>query len=145
MERNIGEKISYLQGLAEGLKVDESTNEGRIIKGILEVLTDITEYISDMDDELEATLDCVDEISEDLADVEDEIYGGDDDCGCDCGCDCCDDDDDYEEFDDDIYEIECPECGELVYADVDTIENEDIYCPSCKKMIEVEIPEEDEE
>ena len=56
-----------------------------------------------------------------------------------------DDDDDYEEFDDDIYEIECPECGELVYADVDTIENEDIYCPSCKKMIEVEIPEEDEE
>ncbi len=147
MEKNIGEKISYLQGLAEGLKVDEGTNEGRIIKGILDVLADMTEYINDMEDELEATLDCVDEISEDLADVEDEIYGCDDDCGGDCGCcDCdCDDDDEYEEYDDDIYEIECPSCGELVYADVDTIENEDIYCPKCKKMIEVEIPEEDEE
>lgn len=143
MERNIGEKISYLQGLSEGLKVDEGTNEGRIIKGILDVLADITEYISDMEDELEATLDCVDEISEDLADVEDEVYGGDDDCGC-GSCDCCDDDD-YEEYEDDIYEIECPECGELVYADVDTIENEDIYCPNCKKMIEVEVPEDDED
>ena len=29
---NIGEKIAYLKGLAEGLKVDESTNEGKIIK-----------------------------------------------------------------------------------------------------------------
>ena len=143
MERNIGEKISYLQGLSEGLKVDEGTNEGRIIKGILDVLADITENIRDMEDELEATLDCVDEISEDLADVEDEVYGGDDDCGC-GSCDCCDDDD-YEEYDDDIYEIECPECGELVYADVDTIENEDIYCPNCKKMIEVEVPEDDED
>ena len=87
---NIAEKISYLKGLAEGLKVDESTNEGRIIKGILDVLADMNEYICDMDDELEAALECVDEISEDLADVEDEVYG---ECGCgccggDCGGDC---------------------------------------------------------
>ncbi len=135
---DISEKIAYLKGLAEGLKVDESTNEGRIIKGILDVLADMNEYICDMDDELEAALECVDEISEDLSDVEDEVYG---ECDCDCGCDC----DDYEECDDDIYEIECPECGELVYADGETIENEDIYCPKCKKIIEVEIPDEDEE
>lgn len=138
---NIAEKISYLKGLAEGLKVDESTNEGRIIKGILDVLADMNEYICDMDDELEAALECVDEISEDLADVEDEVYG-ECGCGCDCDCDC---DDDYEECEDDIYEIECPECGELVYADGETIETQDIYCPKCKKVIEVEVPDEDED
>ncbi len=139
---DISEKIAYLKGLAEGLKVDESTNEGRIIKGILDILNDMNEYICDMDDELEAALECVDEISEDLADVEDEVYGEyDDECEC-CGCDDCDD---YEECEEDIYEIECPECGELVYADGETIETEDIYCPKCKKMIEVEIPDEDEE
>ncbi len=142
---DISEKIAYLKGLSEGLKVDESTNEGRIIKGILEVLNDMNEYICDMDDELEAALECVDEISEDLSDVEDELYGDydDDECGC-CSCDDCDDCDDYEECEEDIYEIECPECGELVYADGETIENEDIYCPKCKKMIEVEIPEDEE-
>lgn len=145
MEKNIGEKISYLQGLAEGLKVDEGTNEGRIIKGILDVLCDITEYISDMDDELDATLDCIDEISEDLADLEDEVYGCGEDCDGDCDCCDCDCDDDYEEYEDDIYEIECPSCGELVYADEDTIENEDIYCPNCQKMIEVEVPDMDED
>ena len=142
----ISEKIAYLKGLAEGLKVDESTNEGRIIAGILDVLNDMNEYICDMDDELEAALECVDEISEDLADVEDEVYGEyDEGCGCGCDCDDCDDYEDYEECEEDIYEIECPECGELVYADGETIETEDIYCPKCKKMIEVEIPDEDED
>ena len=30
----IGEKVSYIKGLAEGLKVDESTNEGKVITAI---------------------------------------------------------------------------------------------------------------
>lgn len=34
----IGEKVSYIKGLAEGLKVDESTNEGKVITAILDVL-----------------------------------------------------------------------------------------------------------
>ena len=33
----IGEKVSYIKGLAEGLKVDESTNEGKVITAILDV------------------------------------------------------------------------------------------------------------
>ena len=139
---NIAEKISYLQGLAEGLKVNEDTNEGRIIKGILDVLKDLNEYIGELDDDLYDVETVVDEISEDLADVEDEIYGEDD----------YDDDfsydyDDEEDDEDDIYEIECPECGQLVYADGETLDEEDIYCPNCHNKVEIEVPdiEEDEE
>ncbi len=38
----IGEKVSYIKGLAEGLKVDDSTNEGKILGAILDVLGDIS-------------------------------------------------------------------------------------------------------
>ena len=128
---NIAEKISYLQGLAEGLKVNEDTNEGRIIKGILDVLKDLNEYIGELDDDLFEVETVVDEISEDLCDVEDEIYGEEDF------------DDDYDDFDDedDIYEIECPEYGQLVYADGETLDEEDIYCPNCHNKVEIEVPD----
>ena len=33
----IGEKVSYIKGLAQGLKVDDSTNEGKILGAILDV------------------------------------------------------------------------------------------------------------
>ena len=71
---SIGEKIAYLKGLAEGLKVDESTSEGKIIKGILEVLADLSASVSDMEDDMFEMQEVIDEIDEDLAEVEDEIY-----------------------------------------------------------------------
>ena len=51
----------------------------------------------------------------------------------------------FEDGDDDIYEIECPECGELVYADGETLDETDVYCPNCHKMLEVEIPDDEED
>ena len=138
---NIAEKIAYLKGLAEGLGVNEDTNEGRIINGILDVLTELNEYIGELDDDLFDVETSVEEISEDLADVEDELYGEDD---CDGYCDDCDE---CCDFDDDVYEIECPECGKLVYADAETLEEEEIYCPNCHSKVDIDIPDdlEDEE
>ncbi len=128
---NIGEKIAYLKGLAEGLKVDESTNEGRIIAGILDVLAEMNEYIVEIDDDLAMVQEEMDNLSDDLADVEDIVFEDDeDDCDCDCDCD-----------DEDVYEITCPNCGEEVYVDGETLETEDIYCPSCRQQIELDLPE----
>lgn len=132
---NIAEKIAYLKGLANGLGVNDDTKEGRIINGILDILTEINEYIGEVDDDLAEVQESVAEISEDLSDVEDEIYG-EDGCGSCCGDEC---------EDDDIYEIECPECGELVYADGETLEETDVFCPNCHKKLEIEIPDEDDE
>ena len=39
---NLSDRVSYLQGLAEGLKLDTEKNEGKLIEKILELLTDIT-------------------------------------------------------------------------------------------------------
>ena len=71
---NIGEKIAYLKGLAEGLKVDDSTNEGKMINGILDVLAEMNEYVAEMDDDIAEIQEAVDELSDDLADVEDVVF-----------------------------------------------------------------------
>ena len=85
---NLTEKIAYIKGLAEGLALDESKPEVKVINAIVDLLDDMAYSVSDMEelyDELSAQ---VDEIDLDLADVESDVY---DDCDCDCDCDCCSD------------------------------------------------------
>ena len=90
----------------------------------------MNEYIVEIDDDLAMVQEEMDNLSDDLADVEDIVFEDDDDCD----CDCCDDDDD-------VYEIICPNCGEEVYVDGETLETEDVYCPSCRQVIELDLPE----
>ena len=37
----VAEKVSYIKGLAEGLGVDDSTKEGKVLAAIVDVLDDI--------------------------------------------------------------------------------------------------------
>ena len=39
----ITENAAYLKGLAEGLKLDESTNEGKLIVKMLDVIEELAE------------------------------------------------------------------------------------------------------
>ena len=51
--------------------------------------------------------------------------------------DCDDDDDDYE-FDDDseLYEVECPNCGDTILLDESIIEEGTMNCPNCDTLLE---------
>ena len=77
----VTEKVAYLKGLAEGLNLDESKPETKVIKAMMDVLDDLALSVSDLEDG-------VDLISDEL---EGYVYEDLDDC-CDCD-DCCDDDD----------------------------------------------------
>lgn len=119
------EKVAYLKGLCEGLGIDESTKEGKVIAKIVDVLDDFASEILaiyDTEDELQAQ---IDEIDEDLAFVEDYLF---------------DDEDDDEELDFDVEDIECPYCGEPIAIDADILDSEDdvIACPACGKEFELE-------
>jgi hypothetical protein len=37
----IKEKVSYIRGLTDGLEINNSTKEGKVIKAIIDVLEDI--------------------------------------------------------------------------------------------------------
>ena len=45
---NLTEKISYIKGLAEGLNLDESKPEVKVINAIVELLDDMAYSVSDM-------------------------------------------------------------------------------------------------
>ena len=48
----IAEKVSYIKGLTEGMKIDTATNEGKVLAAILDVLGDIALNIEDIDSDL---------------------------------------------------------------------------------------------
>ena len=126
---DICEKIAYIKGLAEGLALDETTQEGKILSAIIDLLGDITEEICDIEDGCDELLEQIDAVDEDLASLEEIIYEDDeDDCDCDCD-DCCD-------CDDEVYEIECPACNDVIYLDGDMLAEEGMTCPNCGTELE---------
>ncbi len=114
----IKERVSYLKGLAEGLKVSESTSEGKLITAMLDVLEDIS-------DELDLITAEQEDMSDILADMGDYL-----------------DEEDFDEDDEDemdYFEIECEKCGHKLCIDEDMLDSEeDIKCPSCGEIIEIE-------
>ena len=127
---DICEKIAYIKGLAEGLKIDDSTNEGKVLNAIIDLLGDITEEICDIEDGCDELMEQIDAVDEDLSALEDFIYEDEDDCDCDCDCDCCEDD---------VYEIKCPACNDVIYLDGDMLEEEGMICPNCGTDLEFDL------
>lgn len=133
---NISEKVSYIKGLVEGMKIDESTNEGKVTLAILDVLNDMALQFDDVDSELDDMADVVSDIEESVCDLEDIVYGDDDDDDDECDCD----------DDDDMYEITCPKCNNTVVVDFDVINEGGIVCPNCGEPLEFDLSTlEDEE
>ena len=134
------EKMAYLQGLVDGLDIDESTKEGKVLLQMSGVLQEMVVYIEDLQSQVDELTELCENLDEDLGMVERDVYDIDDDCDCGCGdCDCdCDCDDDDYEFDDDseLYEVECPNCGDTILLDESIIEEGTMNCPNCDTLLE---------
>ena len=72
------ENAAYLKGLAEGLDLDESKPEGKLITKMLALISDMADSISDLEDECEELRGYIEEIDDDLAIVEDDLYEDED-------------------------------------------------------------------
>ena len=145
----VSEKAAYIKGLMEGMSIDTSKGEGKILAAMADLLEDLSLTVLDIEDEAATLRDYIEEIDEDLGAVEEDFYCGDDfDCDCDDDCCCCDDDCDCDcDCDDDdcdccdcceCLELECPACGEPVYIDEDDVEDiDELECPSCGQILNV--------
>ena len=127
----IAEKVAYLKGLAEGMELDTNKNEGKLISQIIDVLEDIAYGLEDVEQNALDIGEELDAISDDLADVEDFVFGEDED-----DCDCCDEE---------IYSVTCPACGEELEVSEDVVDLGEIQCPACGETLELEFDEDDEE
>lgn len=126
------ESLGYLKGLIDGLDLDANKKETKVIKAIVDVLENLATDVDDMTEGLELVGEQIDAVDEDLADLEEFVYNDDD-----CDCDCCDDD--CEE-----YEVECPNCGETITVDEDTVMQGKFECPNCGEVLEFEVEYDDD-
>jgi len=134
---NIGEKVAYLQGLAEGIEISSDTKEGKLLKGILDVLGDIAKSVKDLEENQEELSVYAEELDEDLGALE-KAFIKNSDFGDDDFIDLYDDD--YEDFGtlEGSAKVNCPECDELILFDLDDIEeNGSVNCPECGAEISV--------
>ena len=135
----ITEKVAYLKGLAEGMELNAEKKEGKLLLAIIDVLEDIALELSDMEDAQEELGEGLDAVSDDLEDVEDLLYGEDDE----------DDEPEYElddlGEDEDCYATTCPNCEETIYFDESVLEDGEVICPNCGEKLEFELGGEDED
>ena len=132
-------KVAYLKGLMDGLKIDDSTNEGKILKLMSEVLEEMADTIEDIASEVDQTVDLVDAIDEDLGMLEEDFYDLDDDEDeDDDDCDFCDDDEE-------MYECICPSCGDKIMLGENIIADGSIDCPNCGEKLEFDFDDDEDE
>lgn len=127
----ITEKVAYLKGLAEGMKLD-SKKERKLLSVIIDVLEDMALELSDLKENQDELYDGLDAVSDDLEDVEDLIYGEEDD-----------EDSEYElddlEDGEDCYATTCPTCEETIYFDESVLEDGEVICPNCGEKLEFDL------
>ena len=144
----LNKKAAYLQGLVDGLGIDDTTKEGKIIKAMSALLGEMAEAIESVDEDLSRAYDQINDLSDELEDLEADLYEEEDD----------EDDSDTEDEDaedddandDDIasepfYEVACPNCGETVYVSEDDLDAGEANCAHCGVTFEVALEGDDEE
>ena len=123
---DINEKVAYIRGLTDGLKLNDNDDTVKVLKAIIDLLEDLSDEVTELGELYDDLSDQVEEIDQDLSIVEDDLYDEDDD------------DDDFEDFDEDseYYEVVCPSCGDEICVSEDILIEGSIDCPNCGKKLE---------
>ncbi len=128
----ISEKVAYLKGLAEGLNLDtEKSKEGKLISVMIGILEEVGLSIEDLEENAHALGEEIDALSDDLADVESVVFE--------------DDEEDSGDYDDDWFEVECPNCEEPLIIDDKALADGFIQCPNCETKFSLDLSDDPEE
>ena len=143
----LNKKAAYLQGLVDGLGIDDTTKEGKIIKAMSALLGEMAEVIESVDEDLSRAYDQINDLSEELEDLEADLYEDDED---DEEPEEEEEDTEEDDNDDDIasepfYEVACPNCGETVYVSEDDLDAGEANCAHCGVTFEVALEGEEDE
>ncbi len=144
----VSEKVAYLKGLADGLGVKDSTNEGKLMLAVIDVLEamaydieavdahakDLSDSISDINEDMEYLEDlCIGDMDDDDEELDDD---SDDDVSCTGCCGSCGGDEQE-------YEVTCPKCGETITVFEEDLDFGSIRCPKCDAELEFDLSSDD--
>lgn len=116
------EKVAYIKGLLEGLKIDEDKPENKVLLAVVDLLDDMALSVADLEDGYDELSEQIDAVDEDLDLLEKDFYDEWDECD-----------------DEDFYEVKCPTCGEEICLDGDMLAEGEIECPNCGENLEFDL------
>lgn len=132
---NLSEKAAYIKGLMDGMELDTSKKEGKVLAAMQELLAALAGTVETLEGDIEQVYEELDAIDEDMDDLEEVIFDLDDE-----------DDEEEDSLHDELdYELTCPKCGTVVSVDEETLLNEDICCPECGEDFHVQLVEDDQD
>lgn len=141
---NLTDRISYLKGMAAGMKLNMEKDSNQLILEILNVMGEMAEEIADLTDAQNDLNEYVESIDDDLTDLEEAILGEDEMDDEDDEEESDDEDDNEELSEDDLISYTCPHCGfEIEFHASDVDFDEDYLCPACQKPIFPELDEDE--
>ena len=125
----LGEKVAYLKGLAEGLRLDSETEQGKLLLAMIDAMEAFAAEHEETCAQLNELQQYVEEIDSDVSDMEEALFSEDED------------DDEEEDEDDDeeeegLIEYECPHCGTVIFFDEEAFDMEQEHlCPNCNRKV----------
>ena len=150
----ITDRAAYLKGLAEGLGVNTDSKEGKLLLALVDAYALVAEKMEQSEEAHKELEEYVEDIDEDLSEMENALFGDEEDEECSCGHhhhlddedDEEDDDEDEDDGDDGLIEYDCPNCGTSIYFDETAFDLEEEHlCPNCGKPVFGEVPPEDDD
>ena len=91
---------------------------GTLLLQALELLEEMAQTVVGLEADLAALTEQVDDLDDDFQEICEDIYGEDED---------------------EIFEVECPNCGERMQIDEGILEDGSIICPGCEETLEFEL------
>ena len=75
----VGEKVAYLKGLAEGLGVNDETEQGKLMLAMIDTLEALAKNSEETDERVGELSEYVEEIDSDVSDLEEALFSEEDD------------------------------------------------------------------
>ena len=127
----MGEKVAYLKGLAEGMRLDAESDQGKLLLAMIDAREAFASGQEEPCAQLDELQQYVEEIDSDVSDLEEALFSEDDEDEDDA-----DEDDEDDEDGDGMIEYECPHCGTVVFFDEEAFDMEEKHlCPNCHRSI----------
>ena len=75
----MGEKVAYLKGLAEGMRLDAGSDQGKLLLAMIDAMEAFASEHEDTCAQLDELQQYVEEIDSDVSDLEEVLFSEDDD------------------------------------------------------------------
>ena len=127
------EKVAYLKGMVDMAEFDPASKETKVLRALIDAVDEMAQTVAELVEANSQMCEVIESLDEDLTEVENDLYGEDDEDEEDY------DDDEDEDDEEDIYEVTCPSCGEVFGVDEAMLDEGEINCPACGELLEFDL------